>query len=200
MTTDQPFAPEWDTLLTIPGANWMASLQLYLKLDGADLDLERLAEQLLDNDVLDALDVAIDVGKPREWSARQAHHALDHLRHDDYILAWPLLGTAVEGMYWEEAETKGLVDPTTAKILEGKLVGRVARDAHDIFRTLPMNEHVQRALSRYAFGSEANAFRHGRRGQWGERHQCAIWLLALITWLDGAGWRHFDSSKLTPPR
>ena len=196
MTEDESFALEWDTLLSVPRADWSASVFLYLKLDGAELDIEQLAGRVFEHEVLDALDAAIDVAKPSEWSALQARQALDYLRRDDFILAWPLLVTAVEGMYWEEAETKGLVDPTTSQILDGPLSGRTARDAHDVFRTLPMNERVQKALSRYAFGSEANAFRHGRRGRWGERQQCAIWLLALIAWLDGAGWRHFDSSKL----
>jgi hypothetical protein len=186
-------ATEPDTILTVPARNWSAAIQLHLQLEGAALDIEQLADQLLVPAVFQPLDDAIDIARPPEWSARQLREALRHLQARDYVLAWPLLVTAVEGLYWEEAESKGLLDPETSKILDGPLAGQVARDAHDIFRTLPMREPVRRAMSRYAFGSEANAFRHGRQERWGERQQCAIWILALITWFDGAGWRHFPS-------
>ena len=47
----------------------------------------------------------------------------------------------------------------------------------------------------YAFGSEANAAMDAEDSA--DRHECASWLLALITWLDDSGWRHSDSSKLS---
>ena len=118
------------------------------------------------------------------------------MRHEDFVLAWPLLVTAVEGLYWEEAGREGFIEAGTSRITHGELVGKTARDVHDILRALPINDRVRRTLSRYAFGSEANAFRHGRIGSWGERQQCAIWMLALIAWLDGSGWRHFNADGL----
>jgi hypothetical protein len=51
-----------------------------------------------------------------------------------------------------------------------------------------MNEGVQRFLIRFAFGGEANAFRHGRLDPVGARHQCLVWLVALAAWVDGWGW------------
>jgi len=191
---------QWDTLLSVPRRDWSAAFFLRLNLEGQELGLEQLSDELLDDTVLAALDEAIDLARPSEWTARQTRQGLAFLRDRDYVLAWPLLVTSVEGLYWEEAESKGLIDPATGRITEGELVGRTARDAHDVFRVLPINERVRKTLSRYAFGSEANAFRHGRRGAWGERQQCAIWLLALTAWFDGAGWRHFDPQAFDPPR
>jgi hypothetical protein len=188
---------DWDTLLTVPARNFTASFVIYLRLDDS-FDASRFEHTLLHRKVFEALEVGIDVARPPGWTQRQIIAALRYLDAGDYVLAWPLLATAVEGLYWHEAEEKGLIDPETQEILrDGQPTGQKARSAQDVFKAMPITERVRAVLNRYAFGSEANAFRHGRRGPWDERQQCAILLLALIAWLDGAGWRHFDSSKLS---
>ena len=183
-----------DTVLTVPRTGWAASFLVRLKLEPRlePDDVDALADELLRKDVLDALEEAVDLARPHESISRQLRHALELLRDGEFVLAWPPLATAVEGLYWEEAIRTGFVDPESLRTSSGQ----AARSAHDIFEALPINERVRRMLSRYAFGSEANAFRHGWRAAWGERHQCAIWLLALITWFDGYGWRYFNSSEL----
>jgi len=197
MSDDVEGETRWDTLLTVPSRNFAASFLIKLKLGGEPLNLEGLAAEVLDRQVFAALEVGVDVARPPNWTQRQIVQALHYLDSDDYVLAWPLLVTAVEGLYWHEAEQDGLIDRETQEILrDGQPTGKRARSAPDVFKAMPMNERVRAAMSRYAFGSEANAFRHGRRGTWGERQQCAIWLLALIAWLDGAGWRHFESAKI----
>lgn len=187
---------DWDTVLCVPGEDWAARFMIQLRLEGEQLDLRVLEDRLLDEAVFDALDVAIGLAQPGDWTTRQIRHSLTLLRVHDYVLAWPPLVTGVEGLYWEEAIGRGLIDRDSLEVRGGEYAGRKARDAHDVFRTLPLNDRVRRALSRYAFGAEANAFRHGLRGAWGERQQCAIWILALVAWLDVAGWRHFNAASI----
>lgn len=193
--SDSDFEAErdWDTLLSVPGPDWSAALMLQLKLEGTPLDLPQLTAELLSPAVYEAVETAIAIARPNEWTARQISQALNFMRQGDFVLAWPLLVIGVEGLHWEEAERGGFIDPETGRVTAGDSAGKTARDAHDLFRALPINERVRKTLSRYAFGAEANAFRHGRIGSWGEQQQCAIWMLALIAWLDGSGWRHFSA-------
>ena len=93
-------------------------------------------------------------------------------------------------MFWAEAEEGGFVDAG------GRFTEKAARsgkptNAIDIILALPINERVQRFLKRFAFGGAANTFRHGRLDDVGERQQSMMWLLALVVWFDGHGWRRF---------
>jgi hypothetical protein len=183
---------DWDTILTVPREDWAAGILLYLRLEEQPLDLAPLADLLLDSRTLAVLDAAIDIADPAQPLRRQLHAAIEHLRDDDYVLAGPPLVTAVEGLWWEAAIEKGAIDKTTRRIVAGERAGKKATSAHDVFDAMPLNDRVKEKLDRYAFGGEANAFRHGQEGDWGIRTQCAIWLLALIAWMDGHGWRRFD--------
>jgi hypothetical protein len=55
-------------------------------------------------------------------------------------------------------------------------------------QSVPVQVRERRLLTRFAFGGEANAFRHGRLDPIGPRHQCLVWLVALAAWIDGWGW------------
>ena len=59
----------------------------------------------------------------------------------------------------------------------------------------PARDHVAHALGHLAADElrPANAFRHGRPPAGvDEREQCLMWLLALVVWFDGEGWRRFQ--------
>jgi hypothetical protein len=66
--------------------------------------------------------------------------------------------------------------------------GKTARRTPRLPARLPSNERVRRFLTRFVFGGEANAFRHGRLDPIGPRHQRHVWLVALAAWIAGWGW------------
>jgi hypothetical protein len=94
----------------------------------------------------------------------------------------------VEGLYWAEAEQRGLLDAGGRFTTAANASRTRPRGASEVFAVLGMNERVERFLTRFAFGGEANAFRHGRLDPIGPRHQCLVWLVALAACIDGWGW------------
>jgi len=91
-------------------------------------------------------------------------------------------------LFWAEAEQRGYIDADGRFTAKAPTKRDRPRSAIDIFAVLGINERVQRFLTRFAFGGEANAFRHGRVDPIGPRHQCLVWLVALAAWIDGWGW------------
>jgi hypothetical protein len=56
----------------------------------------------------------------------------------------------------------------------------------DLVLCLPINERVQRMLTRFAFGDAANAYRHGgEHAKVGWQEQSLLWLLGIVAWLSG---------------
>lgn len=177
-----------DTVFSVLGANDETVLTVSLVLDVPSPDLSPV-ENLLTPPMLDVLAGSVaKAEQPYAWASAHVVHAIDHLRAREYVHGWPPLVIGIEGLYWAEAEQRGFVDT------EGRFTpaARTTRDrphsAIDVFAVLGMNERVQRFLTRFAFGGEANAFRHGRVDPIGPRHQCLVWLVALVAWLDVGSW------------
>lgn len=181
---------DYDTILSVPNRYGAAQFMVKLRLDVDDPDLSGL-DELLAPPTLAALREALAIAEAPMPARDHLEHALDHLTAGELRQAWPSLVIGVEGLYWAEAEEDGFLDG------DGRFSDKAARqgrptNAIDIILALPINERVQRFLRRYAFGGPANAYRHGRLHDVGEREQTLMWLLALVTWLDGKGWRTFD--------
>ena len=174
-----------DTVFSVPGPEGN-NLLVSLLLDVPEPDLAPV-EDMLARPVLDVLAQAVTgADQPFAWAAAHVVHAIDHLRVREYIHTWPPLVTGVEGLYWAEAEQRGLIDA------QGRFTGadepRPAAECHRRLRR-PRHERARRRfLNRVAFGGEANSFRHGRVDPIGPRHQCLVWLVALAAWIDGCGW------------
>jgi hypothetical protein len=182
-----------DTILCVPNRDGAAAFMVHLDLDVEDPDLSGI-DALLERDALTAMKNALDIADAAEPARDHLNHALDHLGSGGLRLAWPPLVIGVEGLFWAEAEEGGFLDD------RGRFTDKASRtgkptNAIDIIQALPINKRVQRFLSRFAFGDSANAFRHGRLHGIGERQQCLIWLLALVVWFDGQGWRKFTPSQ-----
>ena len=176
-----------DTILTVPGEDAMAELMVSLRLEVEEPDLSNL-DGLLDDAALTALGRAVSrTDQPYLWAAKHVEHAIGHLHAAEFLYASPPLVIGVEGLYWAVAEEKGYIDQRRHFTSKAGRTG-TARNAADIIRGLPINERVQRFLTRHAFGGAANSFRHGTRPEVEEREQCLIWLLALTAWVDGWGW------------
>jgi hypothetical protein len=176
-----------DTVFSIPGPG-SEILLVALVLDVPEPDLSPV-ENLLTPPMLDVLaHAAAAAEQPYSWAADHIVHAIDHLRAHEYVHAWPPLVIGVEGLFWAEAEQRGLIDATGHFTAMAPTTRPRPRSAIDVFAVLGMNERVQRFLTRFAFGGEANAFRHGRLDPIGPRHQCLVWLVALAAWIDGWGW------------
>ena len=132
---------------------------------------------------------ALTIAEAPEPAADHVRQALAHLAASDVRAAWPPLVIGVEGLFWAEALEEGFLDRDDRFTPKASRSGK-ATNAIDIILALPMNERVQRFMRRQAFGGPANAFRHGRLHEVGERAQCVMWLLALVVWFDGArAWR-----------
>jgi hypothetical protein len=176
-----------DTVFSVPGPGGK-NLLVSLVLDVDDPDLTPV-ENLLTAPMLEVLaKAAAAADQPYSWAAEHVVHAIDHLRAQEYVHAWPPLVTGVEGLFWAEAEQRGFIDASGRFTATAPTTRDRPRSAIDVFVLLGMNERVQLFLTRFAFGSEANAFRHGRLDPIGPRHQCLVWLVALAAWIDGCGW------------
>ena len=147
-------------------------------------------EELLRPYVLDGLEEAVGrADQPNTWAADHVAHAIGHLRAREFIHAWPPLVMGVEGLFWGAATREGYLDPDgnyapQATRADGTRRSGRPQAAPDVIALLTINDRVQRFLKRHAFGSDANAFRHGLRPQNGERWQCLVWLLALCAFAD----------------
>jgi hypothetical protein len=176
-----------DTVFSVPGRNGN-HLLVALVLDVDDPDLTPV-ENLLTPPMLGVLaQAAAAADQPYSWAAEHIVHAIEHLRAQEYVHAWPPLVTGIEGLFWAEAEQRGFIDASGRFTVTAPTTFDRPRSAIDIFAVLGMNERVQRFLTRFAFGGEANAFRHGGLDPVGARHQCLVWLVALAAWIDGWGW------------
>lgn len=156
---------------------------------GGPLDAS-VMDQLLYPFVLDVLrDTVTRADQPNTWASGHVKHAIDHLQEGEFLHAWPPLVTGVEGLFWGAAMREGYLDgegnytPRATKSDGTTLKGR-PRAASDVIGLLTINERVKSFLNRHAFGTEANAYRHGLRSSEGERWQCLIWLLALVAFAD----------------
>lgn len=178
-----------DTILSVPNRHGAASFMVKLQLDVDDPDLSGL-DELLSLEAIEAFRVALEVADVAAPAADHVRHALNHLAAGQLRDAWPPLVIGVEGLYWAEAEEDGFLDDQGSFTDKALRRGRPT-NAIDIVLALPINERVQRFLRRFAFGGAANAFRHGRLHTVGERQQIHLWLLALVVWFDGQGWRRF---------
>jgi hypothetical protein len=181
-------AEDYDTILTVPGRDGVASLMVQLNLDVPEPDLSDV-EALLEPEKLAALAEALDVAEAPEPAIDHVRQALAHLAAGDIRAAWPPLVIGVEGLFWAEALEEGCLGDDDRFTDKAARHGK-ATNAIDIILALPIKESVQRFMRRQAYGGPANAFRHGRLHDVGERAQCLMWLLALIVWFDGArAWR-----------
>jgi hypothetical protein len=181
-----------DTILSVPNRYGAAAFMVQLNLDVDDPDMSGI-DGLLEQDALAAMEEALAIADAAAPAGDHVAHALAHLAADELRNAWPPLVIGVEGLFWAEAEEHGFLDD------DGRFSAKAARsgppsNAIDIILALPINPRVQRFLRRFAFGGPANAFRHGRLHGIGERQQCLMWLLALVVWFDGEGWRRFAPS------
>jgi hypothetical protein len=180
-------ADAYDTILTVPGRDGLASIIVQLNLDIPEPDLSGV-EALLEPEKLAALAVALDIAEAPTPAADHVRQALEHLAASNVRAAWPPLVIGVEGLFWAEALEEGYLGDDDRFTEKANRRGK-ATNAIDIILALPMNERVQRFMRQQAFGGPANAFRHGRLHAVGERAQCVMWL-ALVVWFDGArAWR-----------
>jgi hypothetical protein len=151
--------------------------------------LSATIENLLTPTMLDVLaQAAAAADQPYSWAADHIVHAIDHLGAQEYVHAWPPRVIGVEGCSGRRPSSAALSTPPGAARRRRGRRGRGPRNAIDVFAILGMNERVRRFLTRFAFGGEANAFRHGRLDPIGRRHECLVWLVALAAWIDGWGW------------
>jgi len=177
-----------DTVFSVPSPDGKTVLTVSLLLDVPEPNLSPV-EDLLTPPMLDVLAAAAAAAdQPYAWAAHHVVHAIDHLRAREYIHAWPPLVIGIEGLFWAEAEQRGFLDAGGRFTAAAPTTRDRPRSAIDVFAVLGMNERVRRFLTRFAFGGEANAFRHGRVDPIGPRHQCLVWLVALAAWIDGWGW------------
>lgn len=89
---------DYDTTLTVPGAQGAASFMIRLRLDVPEPDLTGL-DDLLEDRALDELERVLNqVDQPYPWATEHVLHALDHLRRREYRHAWPPLVIGVEGL------------------------------------------------------------------------------------------------------
>src|SRR5215217_4361373 len=188
-----PHVEHADTILSVPNRHGAASFMVHLNLEVDDPDLSGL-DGLLEEDALAAMKEALSIADAAQPARDHIAHALDHLAAGDLRRAWPPLVIGVEGLFWAEAEEVGYLDAYGRFTEQAARTGKPT-NAIDIILALPITERVQRFLRRFAFGGAANAFRHGRLHGVGERQQCLMWLLALVVWFDGQGWRRFARQR-----
>jgi hypothetical protein len=182
-----------DTFLTIPRrGGGAASLRIVLTLGVPQPDLSNL-DGLLNPEALDAIEAAVeDAEQPYPHTVEHIQHALEHLRAGEFVKAAPALVQGVEGLFWAEAEKRGLIDENRCFTASTDREGQRSNSIRGPISVLNINERVKRFLNEQAFGEAGNTFRHGRRHAVGERQQCLVWLLALCAWLNGYGnwWPH----------
>jgi hypothetical protein len=187
-----------DTVFSVPGPDG-SNLVVGLVLDVDDPDLTPV-EKLLTTPMLDVLAQAVAAAdQPYTWAAEHVVHAIDHLCAQEYVHAWPPLVTGIEGLFWAEAEQRGFIDTSGRFTASAGTTRDRPRSAIDVFAVLGMNERVQRFLTRFAFGGEANAFRHGRLDPIGPRINA--WSGSLpwrrgLTAGDGRGWRERSAATV----
>lgn len=98
-----------DTVFSVPGHGG-DNLLVALVLDVPEPDLTPV-ENLLTPTMLDVLaQAAAAADQPYSWAADHIVHAIDHLGAQEYVHAWPPLVIGVEGLFWAEAEQRGLID------------------------------------------------------------------------------------------
>jgi hypothetical protein len=170
-----------DTVLVVPESAGGVALVVQLNLmqpPVADLRAFRTAPYL------DALRGAVGA-VPAVYARPAQHvaHALEHVSSGEFDHAWPSLVIGVEGLFWAAAEQLGVLAANgTVATTNGRR--RHARSANDVIAACPISATVRTMLARDAFGSTANALRHGRGGNHDVARQCDLWLLALCAWFD----------------
>jgi hypothetical protein len=99
-------ADTYDTILTVPGRDGLASVIIQLNLDVPEPDLSGV-EALLEPDRLAALAEALNIAEAPAPAADHVRQALAHLAASDVRAAWPPLVIGVEGLFWAEALEEG---------------------------------------------------------------------------------------------
>lgn len=99
----------FDTVFSVPSPDG-DHLLVSLVLDVPDPNLSPV-ERLLTPPMLDVLaGAALAAEQPYRCASEHVAHAVEHLKREEYVHAWPPLVIGVEGLYWAEAEQKGLLD------------------------------------------------------------------------------------------
>lgn len=109
-------------------------------------------------------------------------HALGHVLIGEFVLAIDALIAVVEGVFWLEAEGRGLIrgrDRFTPASGRSGTAGGV----ESLFRPLEVPDSFREFLMRRAYGGRGDPFRHGRADE-GEREQVLFLIVALAGWLE----------------
>jgi hypothetical protein len=144
--------------------------------------VDLLERAVRDERVLARLRATISALPLSESKRVRLDHALGHVESGEFPLAIDALIAVVEGMFWSEAEGRGLIRGR-GRFTPASGWGGEARGVESLFRPLEVPPVFREFLVHRAYGGRGDSFRHGRADE-GEREQVVFLVFALAGWLE----------------